>query len=181
MNRARRNRGSNRRRVRRTAAPQKIVTSGVNTIKSSGGRLSVSCNGVEVPATRSFHAISLRVNVVSDGPSLIQVELMSHNDVVAFRSPPFLVGVTPVIRNYRWPARVDATWVSTSANTLFSVFSPCNSQNKPIKNAVIINYSVTLHMTSDYESNACTTSGVVTDNSPMRPRVPHCLKERISS
>lgn len=128
--------------------------------------MSVGCNGIEVPATRSFTAISLRVNVVSDGPAVVQIELFNHDGEVALRGNPFLVGTTPIVRNLRWPVRANTVYTAQDATILFSIFSPCASPKPTWRATMIVNYTCTVHLSADYETNNCPIKGVVFDPSP---------------
>lgn len=134
-------------------APQIFRENGAAQINSQES-YSVGVDGLEIPPDRSYKAISIVLHLVSNGPTLINIELFAPGNRVAWRSAPISVGVIPVRRTFRWPTSAGAMWPSTSKDTLFKIISPCSGRNF-VKNMTSCSYVVTAHLSSDYDAQVC--------------------------
>jgi len=149
----RRNNVSRRNPRARAAMRQYFRETGLVTIKAQES-YSVGIDGVELPGDRSATAISLAVSFVSTGPAVVQVELWGPGNRAVWRCQPTSVGVIPVRRTFRWPARAAAMWPSGSKETLFKIVLPCPGKEFGSVH-VSVNYTVTLVLSADYDQQIC--------------------------
>lgn len=141
------------RRRRRPNRTQLFRENGATSIKAQES-YSVGADGLEVPSDRAFTAKTLSVHLVATGPMIVQCELWGPQNRPVWRSAPTSIGVIPIRRVYRWPARAAAMWPSSSKDTIFKIVCPCPGKSFS-DNIVSVNYTVTVALSADYDQQLC--------------------------
>lgn len=146
----RRNRVRRRRRVSRR---QYFRETGLTSIKAQES-YTVGADGLEIPSDRSFTAQSISVHLTANGPIIVQVELWAPGGRAVWRCQPISVGLIPVRRVFRWPARSASMWPSGSKDTLFKIVCPCPGKIF-VGSFVSVNYTVSCVLSADYDQQVC--------------------------
>lgn len=142
-----------RRRRQRRSARQIFRETGVTSIRAQESFV-CGADGLEVPSDRSFTAQSISVQLTANGPIIVQVELWGPGGRPIWRSQPLSVGLIPIRRTYRWPARAAAMWASSSKDTIFKIVCPCPGKIFQ-GNYVSVTYTVSCILSSDYDQQLC--------------------------
>lgn len=149
----RRNRVTRRRGRRGSANRQLFRETGQVSIRAQES-YNVHANDLEIPIDRAFTALTISTHLTANAPIIVQIELWGPNNRPVWRCQPISVGLIPIRRIFRWPAKAAAMWQSGSQDTILKIVCPC--PGKIFGGSYVqVNYTITCQLSADYDQQIC--------------------------